>query len=111
MLVYNLISSAGVALLVVILSRSIQINTEELGAHINSTRELLRYPQFSSYDLKDAVDAAAIHATIGQQALMIGYVNVYWLLGWISLGAIPLLLLVPTKKQNIEIIKQWEKTP
>ena len=108
MLVYNLISSAGVALLVVILSRSIQINTEELGAHINSTRELLRYPQFSTYDLKNAVDAASIHATISQQALMIGYVNVFWLLGWISIAALPLLLLVPTKKQNMAIIKRWE---
>ena len=106
MLVYNLISSAGVALLVVIISRSIQINTEELGAHITSTRELLRYPQFSSYDFTNAVDAAAIHATISQQALMIGYVNVYWLLGWISIGALPLLLLVPSRQQNLTLIKQ-----
>ena len=106
MLVYNLISSAGVALLVVILSRSIQINTEELGAHITSTRELLRFPQFSGYDFKNVVDAAAIHAAIGQQATMIGYVNVFWLLGWISLGALPLLLLVPTKKHNLRLLKR-----
>ena len=106
MLVYNLVSSAGVALLVVILSRSIQINTEELGAHITSTRELLRYPQFSGFDFKNAADAAAIHAAIGQQALMIGYVNVFWLLGWISLGAVPLLLLVPSKKQNLALLKR-----
>ena len=108
MLVYNLISSAGVALLVVILSRSIQINTEELGAHITSTRELLRYPQFSTFDFKNAADAAAIHAAIGQQALMIGYVNVFWLLGWVSLGALPLLLLVPTK-QNLALLKRQEQ--
>ena len=102
-LVYNLISSAGVALLVVILSRSMQINSEELAGHITSTSELLRFPEYAGFDVRNAMDAAAVHAEIGQQALMIGYVNVFWLLTWVSLAALPLLLLIPTEKRNREI--------
>ena len=109
MLVYNLIGSTGVAVLVVILSRSIQINTEELGVHITSTRELLRFPQYSGFDFKSAADAAAIHAAISQQAVMIGYVNVFWLLTWVALAALPTLLLVPTKKSNLEVLKRQEQ--
>jgi DHA2 family multidrug resistance protein len=109
MLFYNLISSAGVAVLLVILSRSVQINTEELGVHITATRELLRYPQFSGFDFKSATDAAAMHATIRQQAVMIGYVNIFWLLTWVALAALPLLLLVPTKRSNLEVLKRQEQ--
>jgi len=99
-LVYNLISSAGVAFLVVILSRSMQINTEELVGHITSSAELLRFPEYGGFDPSNEVDAAAMHAQISQQALMIGYVNVFWLLTWVALAALPLLLLIPTEKQN-----------
>jgi len=99
-LVYNLISSAGVAALVVILSRSTQINTAELAAHITSSSELLRFPEFGGFDPHNAVDAAAMHAQISQQALMIGYVNIFWLLTWIALAALPLLLLIPTESHN-----------
>ena len=109
MLVYNLISSTGVAVLVVILSRSIQINTEELGVHITSTSELLRFPQYSGFDLKSAADAAALHVAIGQQALMIGYVNVFWLLTWIAVAGLPLLLLIPTNKSNLEVLKRQSR--
>ena len=110
MLVYNLISSTGVAVLVVLLSRSIQINTAELGVHITSTRELLRFPQYAGFDLTSAADAAALHATISQQAAMIGYVNVFWLLTWVGLAALPLLLLVPTTKSNLEVLKRQEQS-
>lgn len=109
MLVYNLVSSTGVAVLVVILSRSIQINTEEIGMHITSTRELLRFPQYSGFDFDSAAGAAALHATISQQAVMIGYVNIFWLLTWVALAALPTLLLVPTKKSNLEVLKRQEQ--
>ena len=111
MLVYNLISSTGVAVLVVILSRSIQINTEEIGIHITSTRELLRFPQYAGLDFQSAAGAAALHATISQQAVMIGYVNIFWLLTWVALAALPLLLLVPTQKSNLEIFKRQGRAP
>ena len=107
-LVYNLISSAGVAYLVVVISRSIQINTQELGAHIDPSREVLGFAEYGHYDFTNSMDVAAIHAEISQQALMIGYVNVYWLLTWISLAALPLLLLVPTQRANAALIARRE---
>ena len=111
-LVYNLISSAGVAYLVVVLSRSLQINTQELAAYINPAREILQYSEYSSFDFTNTVDAAAIHAEISQQALMIGYVNIYWLLAWISIFAIPLCLLVPSQRANDQVIaKRQQNSP
>ncbi|MBS34451.1 MAG: hypothetical protein CMO26_00840 [Thiotrichales bacterium] len=104
-LAYNLVSSAGVALLVVILSRSLQINTEELGANISLSSELLRFPEHALFDVRNAVDAAAVHAEIAQQALMIGYINIFWLLTWISILSIPLLALIPSAKRNRALLE------
>ena len=109
MLVYNLISSTGVAVLVVILSRSIQINTAELGVHITATRELLRFPQYTGFDLTSVADAAALHSAITQQALMIGYVNVFSLLTWVALAGLPVLLLIPSDKRYRQVLAR--RTP
>ena len=96
-------------MLVVILSRSIQINTAELGVHITATRELLRFPQYTGFDLTSVADAAALHSAITQQALMIGYVNVFSLLPWVALAGLPVLLLIPSDKRNRQVLAR--RTP
>ena len=103
-LLYNLIASAGVAYLIVILGRSIQINTQELGSFIDPASEILRFPEYGHYDFTDTIDAAAIHSEIIQQSVMIGYVNIYWLLTWIAIAAIPLLILIPSQRANQNLI-------
>jgi DHA2 family multidrug resistance protein len=96
-LVYNLVSSAGVAFLVALLSRSLQINSEELGANATPANEMLRFPEYAIWDMSDLVSLATLQAEIGLQAMMISYVNVFWVLTWASLAALPLLLLIPSR--------------
>ena len=95
---FNVVSSAGVALLVALLNRNLQTNTEELGAHITVTNERLLFPEYALFDLHDSAGLASIQAEIAQQALVIGYTNLFWLMMWLSLAALPILALLPYKR-------------
>lgn len=96
---YTLASSMGVTASVVVLTRSSQTSREELAAHVVPTNELLRYPEYSqAWNLDVLENLAAIHGEIGQQAVMIGYVNVYWMLAVLCLCVFPLIFLVRKKR-------------
>ena len=92
---YTVASSMGVAVSVVVLTRSSQTSREELAAHVIPTNELLRYPEYSkAWNLDVMENLVAIHGEIGQQAAMIGYLNVYWMLAVLCLCVLPLIFLV-----------------
>ena len=92
---YTIASSMGVAVSVVVLTRSSQTSREELAAHVVPTNELLRYPEYSkAWNLDVLENLVSIQGEIGQQAAMIGYVNVYWMLAVLCLCVLPLIFLV-----------------
>ena len=96
---YTIASSMGVAVSVVVLTRSSQTSREELAAHVVPTNELLRYPEYAiGWNLDVVENLAAIYGEIGQQAAMIGYVNVYWMLTLLCLCVFPLIFLVRMKR-------------
>ena len=100
---FNVVSSAGVALLVALLSRGLQINTEVLGAHFALGNERLLFPEHESFALDSVAGLAAAQAEVAQQALAIGYANVFWLMMWLALAALPLLALLPYKRPEAAI--------
>ena len=95
-LAYSISSSAGVAISVTLISRSSQTSNEELSSNVVLTNELLRYPEYSGWDLSAVQGLASIQAEVAQQALMISYVNVFWLLTIVCLAAIPVVILFGT---------------
>ena len=94
-LAYTLASSAGVAISVLVLTRTSQTNMEEFAGHVVPDNELLRYPEYAlSWDLSRLDNLAAIHGEIGQQAMMVGYVNVYWMMAAMCVVVFPLVFLI-----------------
>ena len=91
-LAHSLSSSAGVAIAVTLLTRTSQTANAELAAHVVPTNELLNFPQYRGWDLEVVESVAAIQSEVSQQALMIGYSNVYWLLTWVCVGAVAITL-------------------
>ena len=86
-LAFSISSSAGIAIAVTLVSRTSQTSTQELVTHIIPTNELLRLPEYSDWNLDALESLASIQAEVATQAQMIGYVNVFWLLTLICLGA------------------------
>jgi DHA2 family multidrug resistance protein len=96
-LVYSLSSSVGVSLSVTLLGRTFQRSHEELGARVVPGNEALSLSDWSvTWDLTDAASLAMIKAEVTQQALMIGYVNVFWATGLYALVVLPFALFLRT---------------
>ena len=90
---YSISSSSGIALSVTILSRSSQTVNQELVANVTYGNEVFKLAEYSDLPL-DAIDSlAGIQSEVMQQSLMIGYVNVYWMLTLVCIAAIPIVLI------------------
>ena len=95
---FNVVSSAGVALLVALFTRGLQVNTEELGARFVPGDERLLFPEHGAFALDTELGLASAQAEVAQQALAIGYANVFVLMMWLALAALPLLALLPYRR-------------
>ena len=77
------------------LTRNIQTAHEELGSNITAATGSM--VDFSTIDRFQALGDTAItlmDAEVNRQAAMIAYVDDFWLMMWITLGAAPLALLM-----------------
>ena len=95
-LAYSISSSAGVAVSVTLISRSSQTSNEELASNVVATNELLRLPEYAAWDLTAPQSLASIQAEVAQQASMISYVNVFWMLTMVCLAAISVVIVFGT---------------
>ena len=98
-LVYSMSSSGAVALVVTFLARGTQTSNEELVGYLIPGNELLKLSEYSSWNTSDGESLAHMQTEVGIQALMIGYVNVWWLVMIVSLSAIPIALLAKGRKK------------
>jgi DHA2 family multidrug resistance protein len=95
---YSLFRSTGGALLISItsalLARNIQINHAELGSVITAgSNPIMMSELFGGAYLSERV-AAFANAEVNRQAMMIAYIDDFWMLKWLLVAMIPLALLV-----------------
>lgn len=97
--------SAGISMVTVMLARNIQVSHADLVQHVTQDKmpaiNLSEIDQLGS--LGDSVFAFA-DAMINKQAAMIAYIDDFYLMSWISIAAIPLVLLLKKPKGRLEVI-------
>lgn len=88
-------SSIMISVVTTLLARSVQTSHSDMGSHINASASAIldtattgQFREFGEGALR------MVDAEINRQAAMIGYVNDYWLIMWITIAAAPLILLV-----------------
>jgi DHA2 family multidrug resistance protein len=97
--------SAGISLVTVLLARNIQISHADLASHI--TDKSVPGLNIGSLDSLGALpDAAftALDGVINKQAAMIAYLDDFYLMAWISILAIPLVLLLRKPKGKVAVV-------
>jgi DHA2 family multidrug resistance protein len=100
-LVRNIGSSIGIAMVQTLLVRNTQIAHASLGAHVNYANPALQDAGVATiYNLANGAGLSALNAEITRQASMIAYVDDYWLMMILTLGVIPLLLLVRSARRG-----------
>jgi DHA2 family multidrug resistance protein len=100
---YNLIrslgGSVGVSFVTTILAKQVQVSHSDMAANVTSS-SLLGLDNVLAVGANRYMDAAAsmIDLEINRQALMVGYLDDFWLLTILTLCSLPLLLLIRRPK-------------
>ena len=91
----NMGSSAGISLVMAVLSRSVQTNSSILSENITTTSIGLSWKQIP-YSIEPLASGglAMLNGEISRQAATIAYINDFQLMMWIILAATPFLLLL-----------------
>ena len=87
----NLGSSVGISIVMAALTRNMWVNQQELGARMQLSPELLQSLPSMPENMGVPI---AVMSELAHQAAEIAYVNNFYLLMWVSLAAIPLVLML-----------------
>lgn len=100
-LMRNIGSSIGISVVITYLSRNTQVNHAAFADYINPFNLALRQAvEAGAYNLTTPEGLAAINGEVTRQAATLAYLQDFRLMMWITLAAIPLIVLLraPTKK-------------
>ena len=89
-----------------LLAHNLQVNHAELGESITAINiPLLQHQIVGRLGLTDTI-ARMLDAEINRQAMMISYINDYWLMMWMALLILPLLLFMrkPTGFGKMDVV-------
>ena len=88
-------SSVGISIAMTLLARNLQRNHEELAGYVtpqaSAMFDLSTLDRFQQYG---RAGLAVVDAEVNRQAAMIAYLNDFYLMMWLSLAAVPLVLLM-----------------
>ncbi len=94
-LMRNIGSSIGISIVISLLASNTQVSHSELAAHITPFNPMLHLPAVAQYwNLATEQGAGALNTVITQQAQIIAYAGDYRLMMWLTLAALPLLLVM-----------------
>jgi DHA2 family multidrug resistance protein len=99
-LIRNIGSSVGISLVVTMLGREFQVSHAMLSETITPFRDALQGPDTPAlWSLGQQSGLAALNAEVSRQALTIAYINDFRFMMYLSLLALPLLLLLRTPRK------------
>jgi MFS transporter, DHA2 family, multidrug resistance protein len=103
-LMRNIGSSIGVSVVTALLSQYTQINHAELSEHVSRYNPLLRAPWLPEmWDPARPSGLAALDAQITQQAATIAYLNDFRFMMYVTLLAVPLILLLRQPRRTAPV--------
>jgi DHA2 family multidrug resistance protein len=99
-LMRNIGSSIGISVVVFLLNRNTQIMHASMTESVTPFSDLARQPQIASHwNLSSLQGLAALNGEITRQAQIIAFNNDFLLMTWVTLAAMPLLLLLRKPKR------------
>lgn len=88
-------SSIGISVVITLLARNMQRSHSDLGGHVtDSFTDLIGFSTIDRLQNLGEAVLGMVDAEVNRQAAMIAYVNDFYLMMWLSLAAIPLVLLI-----------------
>jgi DHA2 family multidrug resistance protein len=95
----NIGSSIHISLSITLVVRMTQAHRAEISPAISPFNEALSLPSvIGAWDLGDPRSLAALHAEVGRQASMLGFIDAFWAFSVVAVVVLPLILLVRWKR-------------
>jgi DHA2 family multidrug resistance protein len=108
-LIRNMGSSIGISVMIANLTSKTSMMHERLMEHITPFNNALKMPDVAStIDLATDAGRALLDSIVTQQATIIAYANDFWLMMWLTLAAVPLVLILGSPSQK-KIKKEEEQ--
>jgi DHA2 family multidrug resistance protein len=102
-LLRNIGSSIGISVVTAMLSENTQVNHATLAEHVTPYNPMMQAPWLpGTWSLDTRAGLAALNGEVTRQAATIAYLNDFQAMMWVTLAAIPLLLLLrrPARRQT-----------
>jgi DHA2 family multidrug resistance protein len=94
-LIRNIGSSTGISIVITVLGHQVQTSHAELGNSLGALRPAIQPPVLPPiWDWSTSIGVAALNGEVTRQALMVAYLNDFRLMMYLTLVALPLLLLL-----------------
>jgi len=94
-LVRNVSGSVGIAICTALVARNYQVSHAELGGHVTQqSMPMLDDRLIHALGRAGGTVAAMVDAEVNRQALMIAYINDYWIMMWGAILMLPMVLLL-----------------
>lgn len=102
--VYNLFRNIGgsiaIALMGALIARNVQVSHSELVGNITADKvPYLGAGMLEAMGMNGAMIAQSIDVEINRQALMVAYLDDFWLMMWVVIGTLPLVMLLRNRPQ------------
>ena len=98
----NIGSSVGISVVTAFLTRGTQINHAQLAEHVTPFMDALRAPGYPGmWPLGNTGGLAALNEELTRQAQMIAYLDDFKLLMWVTVAALPLILLLRKNRRPV----------
>jgi DHA2 family multidrug resistance protein len=106
-LVRNMGGSAGISVIEALQTHGSEVAHADLAQHISPSNPVLQAYLPSQFSLGTTQGLVALNAEISRQSAMVAYVDDFKLLIFLSLAAMPLLLLLraPEKKRSADSVE------
>ncbi len=98
-LMRNVGSSIGISIVATLLAQMVQVNHQEIGAHLTAFNQNV-VSQAPGLLSGDPMTLAMINGEVTRQAAMIGYIDDFKLMMFITLAAMPIILLLRSPKRG-----------
>ncbi|PZQ23011.1 MAG: EmrB/QacA family drug resistance transporter [Sphingopyxis macrogoltabida] len=92
-------ASVGISVVTTLLGSNTQTSHEDLAAHVtNNSVSLIDPSTADRFGVAGDTAMAMVNAEINRQAAMIAYIDDFWFMMWVTLAAVPLVLLLRPPK-------------
>lgn len=91
----NVGSAVGISVVTVFLARNLQTAHEELAGQVTAASgNLIDFSTMDRFQAAGEAGLRIVDAEVNRQAAMIAYIDDFWLMMWLTLAALPLVLLM-----------------